>query len=359
MTTRHLRVLSLMIVVVLSAAGCAPRGETGPTAPPVATDFPTPTEQPTSPPAVRTPSATRSAPVYDYRAASVRTLDDLQTYRVETTMVTQVGDAEPDTWTVLVEYRSQPPARRMLSTTARDGDDEWTYETIQIGETTYIRTGDTWVAMSGEPAPDEDIPDVWVLMPGDLAGEGCQAQDLETVNGYEARHYGCDIRALTGESMDLAGLGGTVVDGEAHVWLSTEHQVPVRSLAHYTVQGVEGTVTTFRIESNVTDINRPLDIVAPEAVEPAGLPDDVPMIEGAQNVASALGITTFRVQRGAAVVAQWYLQAMADEGWELDREASTDEMLAFTKDDRTAMIVISAEDSDSTSVTVLVDGAGV
>ncbi|GAG13279.1 unnamed protein product, partial [marine sediment metagenome] len=145
-----------------------------------------------------------------------------------------------------------------------------------------------------------------------------------------------------------------IQDAEGDVWVSTKYDVAVRFIFTWQGKDEDGVAVEGRWESDVTDINEPIKIEAPEGVAAAGLPDDIPMIDGARDVNAMMGIVTFIVDKPVKDVTAYYKSAMPKNGWTFDEGGSMEFMLGFTKGDRMANFMLS-EEGATTQVTIMVN----
>lgn len=81
------------------------------------------------------------------------------------------------------------------------------------------------------------------------------------------------------------------------------------------------------------------------------VPDDIPVMDGAQNVVSASGAVSYTVSADLKSVEDFYKQAMTDKGWtesqapvELAGQIAT---LTYTNDTQQAVVAITSTGSDS------------
>lgn len=352
MRTRHLLNLLLAVVLLAFVAGCGRGGDDGdePTAEPtvVASTGSTPSGSGGSGSGSGSGSSPTAAPSAGDDEEIVD-LNALTSYRAQTLMAV-VGEEDEKSWEILVEYTSNPPARHTYSKSV-DGGKVEEFEIIQVDNVTYMQSGGEWFTMTSDDLEDSMPVDAWMLEPGNL-NEDCRQVGTETVNGYQTRHYTCDLDAVAGGAIaGYAALGlvsGELQDGgAAEMWVSTQHDIPVRSRLTYKVKSEEGEITEVTFETNLSSVNEPIEILAPEGVEPPGLPQDVPVMEGAEEVASFMGMTSFTVPQTADQTAEWYKEAMEAQGWTLDEASSAEGMYNYRKAGRIATLYISESDGEA------------
>jgi len=279
--------------------------------------------------------------------SDVGDFDALDSYRIVVTMtwkeVKADGTSEEGTMEMLNEYDRASQARRLkISGSTPDAEgvpagEAGELEMIQIGTTSYMRSGDEWMAAQLEDDSDDEM--TWMLDPDDFAsGEGTYV-GKETVNGVSAKHYHYVAAGVGG-----MGIGFGAADRvESDVWVSEEHNVVVKVVAEWEGKDDEGSNWTGSMGLDVTDINEPIAIEPPEGVEPPGMPEDVPLMEGATNVESVMGINTFNVAATADEVMAFYDEEMPANGWEAE-DSGIPTMRSYAKGDRQAMLMVEETD---------------
>lgn len=271
----------------------------------------------------------------------VTAFDRLDSYRLTQVLRWRVEEEDgvdegEITWDVA--FVREPPARhyRMSGREGPDTEEESHIELIQVGEDTYTSFGDEWIAMTS----DEEMVSPWVQPPGAYVSRDSERVGTETMNGYESIHY----RAA--EDASLMGLGSVET---ADYWVSVEHDVIVRSVVEWVgSDGADGQ-GRWTMQWDLTDINEPIAITAPEGVDKPGLPDDVPLMPGATNVSSMMGMTSFDTDATAEEVLEYYKEALDTNGWSFD-STLMDTMHSFTKEGRSLTLVI---DPESTPLSVM------
>ncbi len=279
---------------------------------------------------------------------STRGLSHLDSYRSRTVMSWEEEDGEKGDIEMLVEFVREPPAQRMVMTGLGDEEEEaGEIEIITIGDTSYMRFGDEWMAMSAQEESIADLGEIWSA--GDFLGGGRgKYVGRETVNGVATKHYRYEKGAFRLDT-ELS----SIKEGHADVWLSTKYDVYVRVILHMEGEDEDGNEVAFDMESNLTDINEPITIKPPERVEKPGLPEDIPLIDGATEVSAIGGMVTFEVKKSMEDVVEFYEEEMKANGWEMD-EPVIPGMLDFSKDGRTAGFMI-VEEEDLTGVIIFLE----
>jgi hypothetical protein len=106
------------------------------------------------------------------------------------------------------------------------------------------------------------------------------------------------------------------------------------------------------MQIDVTDINEPIAIEPPEGVEAPGMPEDVPIMAGATNVQSVMGINSVKIAATADEVLAFYDEGMAANGWEAE-EGGIPGMRTYTKENRQATLMVEEQDGGS-EVTIMI-----
>jgi len=264
-------------------------------------------------------------------------LIEFESYRLHTvTSLEQNG--ETSSYDVMTECVREPAAQRLVFTGTDEAD---SLELIIVEGISYYRSGSEWITMQSSEQDLTEAVTAWSPQEY-LHGEQARFMGKETINGLETKHYIYDDPSV----FDFSGL----TEGSAEVWVSTEYGVAVRTILDITGEDENGPAT-LQIESNLTDINQPIAIQAPEGVEKPGLPKDIPLMEGATDINAMSGFVIFTVARSVEDVVTFYESALQDEGWKIENvEASG--MLGATKDTRTVSIMVSDQDDGSSQVMI-------
>lgn len=350
-----LLVAVLVAALVLAACG-SPSGEgaaqpangedlkTGAVAP---TSTPTAMAQPTATP-VATETAAEQPESGEAEQVEVRDLEvaGLTSYRSKTTTETN-DDGKVSISTVTTEYSAEGPATHIVVTA--DGKD--TVEIIRIGQDSYMKgaESDEWLAMS---SADQEAPEQstglfqWEDPNTVLNSEDCEFKGNEVIDGQQTKHYHCESAALAAADAATAEL--VMKSAYRDYYISTDLMIMLKSVVYW--EGTsDGKAFSYKMESTVTDVNKPIAIVAPEGVAAPGPSEDMPIPEDAQELMSFGTMVSFSLAQSVADTAAWYESEMPANGWTLNTAATTtsDEMVqqSWTKDSRTANVMISASDN--------------
>ncbi len=291
------------------------------------------TPVPTTAKATQTPKAEATQPPAEDedlgQVVDPQESDKITSYRQKLVVeATEEGQSQFQ-WDSLVEWDKATPARRTLVTGTSEDGEPFEWESIEIGDTTYMRVGDEWMAVStAEEPPVESEFYTWTE-PGTWENSsGCSYKGTETVNGLRAKHWHCTEKVFVG-AQPLEG--GQIEKGSIDSWISPDYEIAIKTVVEWEGKDEEGKDYSFHMTAEVYDINQPIDIQAPEGVEMPGLPDDIPMIAGAQNVSAIGQMVTFEVEQPLDDVAAFYTQAMADNGWQKGEAMPVPGMMQFTR----------------------------
>lgn len=341
---------ALLLVVVLLAACDGPKFTQPPEYPPQAVGQPTQTAgQPTP----ARPTVEPTKPPEEYAFAEASDLSRLASYRAHYIYKwegTQNGKSIAGTWDILEEVVKAPPARHIVwnSTDIVGAGGEGKVEFIQVGKDTYMSIGASWLAMNtGERDPFEGK---LLLTPLRMVSEnrGKLVQRGVVVNGVSTDQYVFDETTL-GAAQRL----GTIAKAQGDVWVSPELKTVVKYTAHYegTNLAIDGRYDgTLDIAMDLTDINQPIRITAPEGVQPA-MPEDIPVMEDAVDLTAIAGIVAYKTARSIEDITAFYEAQMPTQGW-TKAQSEIPGVLSFTKGARQATVMIQTEDG-KTTVTVM------
>ena len=390
---KHAKWLLLVVLLaslVLGLAACGGDKESEPTSPPAEkstevsleepTDEPTlePTQapEPTDPPTdTPPPEPTEMAEVEEEEEvldpSSLSSAADLSSYRSTmniTMVVDNNGQEEEQTIEMIIEYTSEPPAQHIVMTGAIAGPEGegGTVEMYLVEGTMYMRMEDQWLSM---PATEEDIDsDAFITadaMLDDLCGWKKEGKD--EIDGVDVVHW-----TFTKEDIeeclppeDLEDMG-QLTQATGDLYIAEEDDFVVLMEMSFegedldmdlgdTDEGAKAVRMEIRYET--TDVNEPFTIEVPEeATESSSVPDDIPVPEGATGVNNLFGMISFTAETPPQEVFDYFQEEMPNNGWtEANAEAMSGLwMLEYTKDGRTANIMISEDDSGNASVMITV-----
>ncbi len=301
---------------------------------------------PTATPQVQYPATVADEEMlYD----DIRDLQDLKSYRSksETSWTEEGGD--PETVTIEIAYTTDPPAQHLIMSGLSDAGqaEDDTLEMIRIGQDSYTRYGEEWITM--QLADDEMLPDATVAYQPEnlLRSSKGKYKGIDRVNGVEAKHYVFDQEELAKSPVFV-----NVIEASGEVWVSTEHNVAVRSIVHFKGKDADtDKIVTLDVETDITDINADILIEPPEGVEQARTAADIPIMPGATEKVVMAPMTSYKVAATTEAVEKFYAEEMPKNGWKAE-EAVIAGFLNYTKGDRTVQIVIQAQDGQTAVVVV-------
>ncbi|MGD9406277.1 MAG: hypothetical protein PVH95_14115 [Anaerolineae bacterium] len=381
---KWLLLLVLLASLALSLAACG--GSTEPTSPPAVeatqgsegteaqpteeaalepTPTPEPTEAPTDTP-LPEPTDTPET-VEEFDLSSLASTTELSSYRslMRITTVAEInGQEETQTIDFSVAYTSDPLAQHIRMSGEALGAEGETVEMYLIEDTMYMKMGDQWLSL---PATEEDIDTDSFITADSLLEDICGWKDegSEEIDGIKVRHW-----AFTKEDFDecmlvedLASMG-ELTDAGGDLYVAEDGNYVVLMEMFYEgedldldlgEEGDEVKAQRMEIHYETTDVNEPFTIEAPaEALESGALPEDLPMPEDAADVNNMFGMITFTSELGPEAVFAFYQEEMPNNGWtEVSAEASPGFwMMEYSKDGRSANLMITEEDSGNASVMI-------
>ncbi|HEX8682423.1 MAG TPA: hypothetical protein VF707_08925 [Ardenticatenaceae bacterium] len=301
-------------------------------------------------------------------------VDDIDTFRLRTTVTTE-GEAFEEgeaanltSFSMEGEFVREPPAQRLSISTPEGADDEsmlgglGNFEMIQIGDTGYMNLGTGWTEMPGGDLMSGFAEFTFIDPESmNISLDEMERVGEEEVNGRNTVHLRGGEEFVTAmneddETFSMENLEEAQVD----LWVDEEDNFIVRMqmVAEGTGVNEENPDATGRIEILIEyyDFNEDITIEAPEV---ASLGDmlglDIELPEGTEMGFSSDGFATVTIPLTMDETAAFIEEAMADNGFELDVDASFPDMgtYTFTAEGRTVNVIL-AEDGDSTSVTITV-----
>lgn len=283
-------------------------------------------------------------------------LEQLDSYRATLSYELTRADGTVETFSIEQAATRDPRAQRFVMSST-EGDIEY----IQIEDQMWIRFGEEWIQSSSDDMEESDFGsflttgDDWMseIDDGDYEFLG-----TENVNGLSTRHYRVAYSAGWLNLLDQANADGEIEDGTADVWIADDPDLPdfivrYRVELQGTLEGADGTAT---LSQDVTDVNQPVTIEAPEGVAMGGLPEGVPVYPGASDVSTFGTMTTFTAPDDLETVATFYEDALSAAGWERGEGGMQMEGMAssvWTKDGGQLTLTITEDDSGLVTVLVM------
>jgi len=384
---KWLLLLILLASLVLGLAACGGDTETEPTSPPaekpteVSQEEPTdePTIEPTQAPEPTTPPTDTPLPEptdtpeveEEFDLSSLSSTADLSSYK-STMWVTMTidtdGQEEEQTVEMAIEYTSEPKAQHITMSGVVSGPevDEGLVEMYLIEGTMYMKMQDQWLSL---PATEEDLDSDAFITPDTMLEDLCgwKKEGREEIDGVKVVHWSFTKDDID-KCMDYAELAdmGELTNATGDLYVAEdENYVALMELLYegedlnMDLGEADETAKVVRMEVRyqTTDVNEPFTIEVPaEALASSSLPDDIPVPEGSEGVNNMFGMISFTSSTPPQEVFDFYQAEMPNNGWtEVSAEAMSGLwMLEFSKDGRTASLMITEDDSGNTSVLITV-----
>lgn len=164
----------------------------------------------------------------------------------------------------------------------------------------------------------------------------------ESINGVATNHYRFDESNLSQADQELRDVRGDI-------YVSQEHAYVVRMVfdAVGEIDGDEQPAEgNMHFELNVLDVDQPITIEAPADCESANA--EYPVMDGAAELASFAGLTTYSINAPLEDVVTFYQDEMALRGYQMSEDSF------FTES--TALMTFTAEGQPSVTVTLGAEG---
>ena len=362
MKLRTVLMLLLIAMMILGLAACQPKADTQPASEPKSVETSSKpskaTEKNTQPAATETKATPSEKPTdkpeeedVDDTGLDLKSADMFDSYRETSKMTTKEEGKAEEWWEITIEYERKTPAKRMIMRGSDDEGEPSQTEMIQIGDTTYMNTGDEWIAM--QQTGEDIVADEYSFWgdPGSFMGSGrCKFKGNDKIDGLTAKHYRCTDKLLFAEHPDPSG--AQIESGQIDTWVSTKYDVAIKTIVEWKGVTSEGAKIEFKMEFQLTDINKPINIEAPAGVAAPSVPEDVPIIEGAANLNLMGNIITYETTKSSDDVSAFYKAEMVAKGWK-EEAGMMPMMLQFTKGERSAQIMIAGEEQ-KTGVTIMI-----
>ncbi|MCE5259573.1 MAG: hypothetical protein LLG44_11050 [Chloroflexi bacterium] len=289
--------------------------------------------------------------------SELQSLENMDSYHlVQSGSFTDVltdGTSTVNTIDVEVWEVREPQASHTVWIAQKDDEPESSFEFIIIGSDAYLKSSDTdeWMAMTSSEESTSSFGDLgWFTDPTSVMSGDAELVGKEQVNGLATKHYRYTGASVVGSYL---GTGGTIEQAQADVWVSEEYNIVVKYDSHWKGTAEDGTQHDWSFASEVSEVNEPITIEPPEGVAKPGLPDDVALMEGATEVTSFSGITSFKVAATVDEAMAFYAQSLVDSGWEAGEDSGIPGMATYTKDTR-SLSLMAVEDGDQTGVTIMI-----
>ncbi len=384
MKTHKTLLFILTVILALGLAACGSGGgdatpePAAPTAAASSADTQT-ADEPAAAPATKSPAPTAkptlaAAPTDASAAQTDETLNladrasglkNLKSYRLTWISEWTPGDAtqKPVQMKWTQETVTDPPAQYIAwsgtNTNPAAGAaaaDEMVSQMWHIGPTTYMlmsANGESQCMAITQDEADTEAPFDPSLL-GDI--ENAKYVGRETVNGMRTKHYVYD-------TIGFAMLGADKVKGDA--WVAEDGNYMVKEVL--TWEGGAGPFSGLAQDEakgkgswtwELSQINEKFTIEPPEeCLNPAG-DAALPMPPGAKSTMQTTQMAQYTLAMPVADVVKFYKNEMPAAGWSLEGDPTETDglaMLAFTKDGKTANIMITGGDNNGSVVIVTVE----
>jgi hypothetical protein len=332
---------------------------------PAQADAPTETPPPAEPAA--------PAPSGDLDPASITTLTDLSSYRsFMSIVVTEIVDGQETTESVDfdVEFTSEPLAQHVsisgsgFEETSGTDSVEW----YLLEDMLYMSLGpDEWLSM---PASEGEDLTASLVEPDALLDDTCgwQSQGATTLDGIQVERWTVNKEQIEAcmPPEELTGLG-ELTDAGGEMFVAVDGGYVTQLDLYYAgtnldlgLAATEQPVVEGRLDFSykLTDVNQPFTIdLPPGAAAAASGPEDIPIPDNAQEVTNMGGLITFTSPDSPAQVADYYQAQMPGFGWS---QVSVEDlggmfMLEFSKEGKTASIMLQPGDAGGTSALITVE----
>ena len=302
---------------------------------------------------------------------SLASLDNLNSYRSDMTVRWEGTDnGEPSNGYMNVKYASvREPAAVQMDITGDDfggsgGDDMGVVSFIQVEDTAwfYDSETDSWMQV---PGGDLGFEEGFFFTPEDFLSEfepssGTRSPIPQNVNGVSCYKYTfsekdfADMDPSEGEIRFAAGEAYVAVDGNYVVKLSME--IEMSNAYEDTDTFDEGTMW---MDFELSDINQPIVIEPPaEALSQTQGREDIPQLPDAEVMSAMDTFIMYTTGSGVKEAADFYEQEMPANGWDTEGESMVMDdaaFLSYTKDGATVSIIISADETEGTSVMISIE----
>jgi len=279
---------------------------------------------------------------------------EFDSYRMHGTLRTDIEGQVTDQeyW---IEAVREPQAMRIRTKVSGDGSSAVETEIIIIGDTMYMQVGDHWMTATTEGEAMDQMPNgiaALGIAPTVSELQSCQDLGAANVNGMATQHYRCD----SGPGAWYAAADGSgSVEGVSEVWISKDLEAVVKTVGQITVQE-GGQTTRLDMMAEYSDINAAITISPPAGVSAPTVPDDIPVMDGAEQLTVMESLVSYAVAKPVQEVADYYVAQMVVQGWTYRQNMSQPpDMMGFNKGKRAANVMAGAQGA-KTAVTIMVLG---
>jgi hypothetical protein len=328
---------------------------------------PTQAPEPTAAPADTPASGSTDGTGLD--TSALASSSNLSSYRSKmsfTTTGTKDGQDVQESMEFVTEYTSNPVVEHIiLSGTNVDSTVPEGIETYNTPDTTYMKMGDQWLSV---PATEDNQIGASLVTPEDMLQTTCgwKKQADTEINGIPAQHYVTtkdDVASCAGLGLLVAA--SDLTDAGGDLYIAKDGNYIVQMDFFYEGANLDLNLGTgdesvqqgrLDIHIEMSDVNQPFTIQIPEeAVNAGAMPEDIPTPADATEVSNMMGMISFKSASTPAQVADYYRTEMPNNGWTQgsDNDMGDTIMLEYTKDNRTASVMITTDDSTNTTSVII------
>jgi hypothetical protein len=303
------------------------------------------------------PEALAEAPAFPDLETAAANLDNFDSYRLDMTLTfagSVDGDPRSGTMRFQTAFVAEPSASQVVVSFEGDlsegteGVESLTF--TEIGDRSYTvlpgfgcMTGsaDGLGGMTGE---FDDFADTENIL-GEIRGADYLGE--ETIGGVRTFHYRFDESQLDPDS-DFDEMEGHIYVGQENPYIVRMVVDGTGRLDLFDEEAIEA--STMYLEYNITDVNVPIVIEAP--AECIGAGSEYPVMDGATNLASMAGFTSYEVNASLEDVVAFYEKQLAAQGYSSGETQTLFEggaFLTFTQNGTTLNVTLS-EDEGKVSV---------
>ncbi len=296
---------------------------------------------------------------------------DLSSYRSSVRIDiqgTESGNPVQQSMQFATEYTRDPLAQHIVISSEGITDTQGinNIEMYTVGDKSYMNMGGSWLSVPAQS--DQTAADAAIIKPEDMLGDTCgwkQQADTD-YNGVKAEHWTASTndmqQCMTAMALatvgDLTGASGDLyIAKDEHYVLHMSLTFEGKNLDVGLTQVTEGLDEgTMQLTYDMADVNQPFTIQVPEeALASGAMPEDIPVPSDATEVSNMMGMISFKSVSTPAQMADYYRAEMPKNGWTQSSDNDYDGtfMLEYTKDNRTASVMINTdEETSSTSVII-------
>ncbi len=337
-----------------------------------ATEAPKETEEPKETPTEKAqPSGGDNAAFHIDSGA----FEELDSYRSEMNISFTPADGDEGTIHIIQEATTDPAAQHLVmdmagsfpGAEAMSGGEPFAIEVVVIEDQQWMNFGGMWMQTSSDSEDALNMDDMSGLQetfvnPDNLNSlseeEGLKLIGDEEVNGINTKHYSAEYDALWGK---LGIDSEDIESGSADIWVASQSGLPQFVVKmEFNVEGkldigdtgekVDGTMV---LKMEVTDINQPITIEAPEDAVGGGLPEDIPEYPNGKDLSALGGMVMFTTEDSVDDVTKFYEDEMEKAGWTAGEASFLGP--SWTKDDRKVELMVTEdEEKKETSVIIMI-----